>query len=151
GRAGPVAVGDFNGDGAPDLAIATDSSDDVTVVLNRNDGLAPGRGGAAKTPHAAAMQAPPAQSDATLGQAVAQTLPPAVPPDAPTARSAPSGGQEAAADAYLVALAREDLDALFPQRRGEIRNELTASRPVGYADEGLAALAAVLVADPTEA
>src|SRR2546425_8463414 len=34
----PVAVGDFNGDGRPDLAVANDFSNDVSVLLGNGDG-----------------------------------------------------------------------------------------------------------------
>ena len=33
-----VAVGDFNGDGKPDLAVANGSSNDVSVLLGNGDG-----------------------------------------------------------------------------------------------------------------
>jgi hypothetical protein len=33
-----VAVGDFNGDGAPDLAVANNFSNNVSVLLGRGDG-----------------------------------------------------------------------------------------------------------------
>src|SRR3989442_975233 len=34
----PVAVGDFNGDGRPDLAVANNYSNDVSVLLGNGDG-----------------------------------------------------------------------------------------------------------------
>jgi hypothetical protein len=33
-----VAVGDFNGDGKPDLAVANNVSDDVSILLGNGDG-----------------------------------------------------------------------------------------------------------------
>jgi hypothetical protein len=146
GRAGPVAVGDFNGDGAPDLAIAADSSDDVTVVLNRNDGLAPRRGGDMKPSHTAAGQTSASQQDATLGQAVAQTVPTSVRLGTATLSIAPAGRQEAAADEHFAALANEEHDIGFPQHRQENRIGVRTLRPGGYPDEDLAALAAELTA-----
>jgi hypothetical protein len=50
-----VVVADFNGDGAPDLATANAISDNVTVLLNRNDGLAP-RGATRVRPHGSAVR-----------------------------------------------------------------------------------------------
>ena len=38
GRPCSVAIGDLNGDGKPDLAIANSSTDTVSVLLNRGDG-----------------------------------------------------------------------------------------------------------------
>src|SRR5262249_49402198 len=32
-----IGVGDFNGDGTPDLATANDSSNDISVLINAND------------------------------------------------------------------------------------------------------------------
>jgi hypothetical protein len=145
-----VAVGDFNGDGAPDLAIGIRSAADVTVVLNRNDGLAPGGGAAPQPPHTAGGQIPVVPPDATLVQALAQTPAAVFRLDTATTASAPAGGQEAAADAWFAALAGEDHDAGLLHRRAEQRNALHASRPLGYPDEDLAALAGELVAAPTE-
>jgi hypothetical protein len=138
GRTVSLSVGDFNGDGAPDLAVGILFAPDVTVVLNRNDGLAPGRGDAPQPPHPAAAQTPLGPLDATLGQAVAQTPPAGVRLDTAPATSAGAGGTEAAADAYFAALAGEE-HAGFLQRRAESHNALNASRPVGYPDEDLAA------------
>jgi hypothetical protein len=53
-----VAVGDFNGDGSPDLAVANYSSNDVSILLNDNSWPAgprqPGRGRSPQTTPAAA-------------------------------------------------------------------------------------------------
>ena len=38
GAPGAVAVGDFNGDGKPDLAVANGKTGDVSILLNRGDG-----------------------------------------------------------------------------------------------------------------
>src|SRR5947209_7120370 len=38
GAPGAVAVGDFNGDGKPDLAVANGNTGDVSILLNRGDG-----------------------------------------------------------------------------------------------------------------
>jgi hypothetical protein len=131
-----VAVGNFNGNGPIDLAVGIRLAPDVTVVLNRNDGLAPGGGDAPRPPHPA---------DTTLGQAVAQTLPEGLRVEKPTT-TASAGGQETAADAYFAALANEEPAIGFPQHRPENRIAVRASRPVGYLDEDLTALAAELTA-----
>jgi hypothetical protein len=89
--------------------------------------------------------------DATLVPPVAQTPPAAIHLDTATATSTPAGEQEAAADAYFVALAREDLNVVLPHRRDENLDVMNALLPVGSQDEDLAGLAAELVAVPTEA
>jgi hypothetical protein len=151
GLSGSLVAGDFNGDGAPDLAMANSFDGKVTVVLNRNDGLAPGGRYAPRPPHPKGGKAPLEQPEETLVQVVAQTPPATLRLDTATATSAPAGGQEAAADAYFAALTGEEHDAVVPLRRTENRTALHASRPLGYQDEDLAALAAELLTAPTEA
>jgi hypothetical protein len=145
---GSMVAGDVNGDGAPDLAMANSFTGEVTVMLNRNDGTAPGRRAAATAPHPAAGRAQLAQLDATLDKAVAQmspvtlrltttTLPP----------SAPAREQEVvSADAYFAALTGEDHAAVFPRHRPENRIVVKGVHPAENQNEELAALAA-----PTEA
>src|SRR5262249_13877338 len=109
-----IVADDFNGDGAPDLAVLHTNRGrgvqrgDISIVLNRNDGTAPARHAGAKSPHQAAARAHRAQPDATLGRAVAPT-PAALSLD--TTASAPSAGPRVSpADAYFAALAAVERD-----------------------------------------
>ena len=133
GLSGSMTAGDFNGEGALDLAMANSFNGAVTVVLNRNDGTAP-HGRAAKAPHHSAVRTRLAQPDAALGQVLTRT-----PAAAPTSVSAPERALSTA-DAYFAALAGENHALITTSPRQERRIPVRAVRPVTDRDADWTAL-----------
>ena len=136
-----LVTADFNGDGAPDLAMYSGLSGHVSIVFNANNGTAPARHAAGRLPHHAATQARLAQRDATLGQAVTQT--PATPRLDMTSAPAPAlavAREASAVDAYFATLAGDDHAVVATSHRPENRIAVKAARPLASPGPELAPL-----------
>jgi len=106
-----LVAADFNGDGALDLAVANDHSNDVSVLLNRNDGAGTRRVAAPRSSDVVAHAIRPAAVDALFAGSRSELLPPVV-------------GQQAAVAA---------VDAVFAANRPEVVTAPPAEQAVAEA------------------
>jgi hypothetical protein len=144
--AGPVAVavGDFTGDGWPDLAVATSVSNNVSILLN--DGNWPGGPGPRPGPGERRHALTPVPLTGDLGRALLPTLPTATglavsktaPPDA-AARPAPPAGALALALARPAVLAADHAPA---RGSGALAPAWGEALPAGLLEDAFADTAA---------